>query len=75
MQVQFYDIDWDTSGGDEEDEKLLTAEYLGLPEAIVLEVDDDLDLEDLEEKGADVLSDKYGYCVNACSFEIIKEST
>jgi hypothetical protein len=72
MQVLFYDIDWDTSGGDEEDEKLLTAAYLGLPEAVTLEVDDDLDL---EEKGADVLSDKYGYCVNACSFEIIKEST
>ena len=57
MQVRFYDIQWDTDG-----------EKVDLPAECVLEVDDDIDL---EEEGADALSDEYGFCVFGCNFEVI----
>ena len=52
MKVRFFDIRWDIDEGDEPD----------LPSECVLEVDDDIDL---DEEGADALSDKYGWCVLA----------
>ena len=58
MKVRFFNIDWDTDG-----------EEVDLPlEAYVPNVDDDIDLEN---DGADVLSDKYGWCVNSFSYEIL----
>jgi hypothetical protein len=65
MIVRFFDIQWDTS--DEEIEKLRTPEECGLPSEATFNVDDDLDLED---EGADALSDRYGFCVLGCSYEV-----
>jgi hypothetical protein len=55
MKVRFYDIDWDTDGY-----------AVDLPSETTLEVDDDLEL---STQGADVLSDKYGWCVNSFNFD------
>jgi hypothetical protein len=56
QQVRFFDIEWDTDGEDVE-----------LPAEVELEVDKDLDL---NTEGADVLSDRYGWCVHGFNFEI-----
>jgi hypothetical protein len=66
--VRFYCIDWDTSS--EEDETPVSAAALGLPEEVIRQVDDDVDL---EEEGASLLSDEYGYCVNAVWFELLED--
>ena len=58
MKVRFFDIQWDIDEGDEPE----------LPSECVLELDDDMDL---EEEGADALSDKFGWCVVSCSFEMV----
>lgn len=57
MLIRFYDIEWDV-------EKLRT-----LPTETVLEVEDDCEV---SMEGADVLSDKYGYCVHGFEFEVLK---
>ena len=57
MKVLFSNIEWDTDG----------EENLDLPESVILEVDSTTDLEN---EGADVLSDKYGYCVFSFDFTI-----
>ncbi len=50
--IQFSNIKWDTDGAKEP----------GLPESVELGVDQDCDV-DVE--GADVLSDKFGFCVHS----------
>jgi len=49
------EIDWDTDG-----------ENVELPTEVTFEMDDDAD-PSLE--GADVISDKYGWCINSFQFE------
>ena len=58
-QYRVYDIDWDTDG------EIIEA----LPTETTVELEDDEDEIDL--CGADLLSDKYGWCVNSFSFEEI----
>ena len=55
---RFYDIDWDTDG--------TSPRLLGLPESLIMELADDVDP---EMDGADLLSDKFGYCVVSFNFE------
>ena len=57
--VRFYDIDWDTDGDD-----------AGLPTDTICFVEDDCDLEN---EGADVLSDNFGFCVKGCSFKVLND--
>jgi len=59
MRVKFFDIEWDTEGE--------TLDACGLPSECVLEVEDDIDI---EEEGADALSDQYCYCVFGFSYEV-----
>ncbi len=61
MKVRFFDIEWDLDKG----------ERAHLPSECVLEVEDDLDL---QEEGADALSDEYGWCVSRCSFEVVGQA-
>lgn len=56
--VRFYDIKWDTDGDSID----------SLPEEIIIEVDNDTDISMV---GADILSDKFSWCVDSFSFEII----
>lgn len=59
-RVRFFDIKWDCDG-----------EEVSLPSAVEIEIDDpriDIALE-----GADLLSDRYGYCVESLQFEEIAE--
>ena len=42
-----------------------------MPSECVLDVDDDLDL---DEEGADALSDRYGFCVSGCSYEVVGQA-
>lgn len=56
MKVTFNNIIWDTDG-----------ECVDLPSTVTLDVDSDIDVS-LE--GADVLSDKYGFCVLEFTFEV-----
>jgi hypothetical protein len=58
VKVRFFDIEWDFDEGDRAD----------LPSECVLEVEDDVDP---AEAGADALSDRYGFCVSRCSFEVV----
>ena len=60
MIVAFSNIDWDTDGQANAD----------LPKEVNMEVDDNIDI---GFQGADVLSDKYGYCVFGFHYEIIDE--
>ena len=57
VEVQAYDIDWDTDG-----------EKAKLPKSMRLMVDPS---EDIDETIADRLSDKKGWCVNACSWRMV----
>ena len=60
MIVKMSNIDWDTDG----------RKVKNLPKEVTVEVDDGCDV---EYEGADILSDKFGFCVNGFSFEIVKE--
>jgi len=57
MKVRFFNIVWDTDG-----------EEVDLPVEVEMVCDPDLDL---DEEGADVLSDKYGFCVVQYECEIL----
>jgi hypothetical protein len=59
VKVRFSSIVWDTEGEKE----------LGLPTECILDVDAGLDLEQV---GADVLSDAYGWCVQSFDYEVVK---
>lgn len=56
MKVRFFNIQWDTDGANPE-----------LPSEAVLEVAADTDV---GADGADILSDKFGYCVSAFQFSL-----
>lgn len=60
-KIRIFDIHWDTSDGG----KQSSPEWLGLPNEDTFEVDDSFNPED----SADLLSDKWGYCVLSCSYE------
>lgn len=60
-KVRFYHIVWDTSSA-------VDGECVDLPTDVILEVNSDTDLS-LE--GANVLSDKYGWCVWSFDFSIL----
>ena len=66
MIVKFYDIDWDMSDDDIDDELPPTPPTMP-PTQVTLTVEDDIDV---EEEGANVLSDHYGWCVNGFNFDI-----
>ncbi len=56
MKVRFFNIYWDTDG-----------EYIkSLPQEINLEVSS---MCDIDNEGADILSDKFGFCVRFFSWE------
>jgi hypothetical protein len=63
MTIHVTDIDWDTT--DEGGEPLPKKEVrkLKLPKEVVIELDDDG--RDLDEQVADILSDKYEFCINS----------
>lgn len=61
MLVKFSNIRWDTDG-----------EAIKLPNTTILVVDDDIDL---DTQGADVLSDKFGWCVFSFEYEIVPKQT
>jgi hypothetical protein len=61
--VRLYDILWDTDGE--------PADELGLPSEHIAIVDDDWTPED---DAADLLSDRYGFCVKGCAFKTIAET-
>jgi hypothetical protein len=54
MKFRFYDIDWDTDGQGPD-----------LPKSVVLEVEPEVAGQGIAIVGADVLSDKFGWCVNS----------
>lgn len=59
MKVHFFNIDWDTDG-----------KKVDLPSEVLMEgIDPDTDL---EEEGADLLSDQYGWCLFGCNYEIVE---
>ena len=71
MIVNFYDIDWDMSDDDIDDDEP-NAHIMPPtmpPTQVTLTVEDDIDIS-LE--GADVLSDHYGWCVNGFNFDILE---
>ena len=61
MKVRFFDIDWDKEHN-----------VVDLPSETTMEVDENIDLED---ESTDVLSDKYGWCVFRCNYEILPEKS
>jgi hypothetical protein len=65
MKVRFFDIDWDISDSCDE---LAAVDAPELPTEVTLEVKDDADL---DEEGANLLSDKFGFCVNSLNYEIL----
>ena len=64
MLVKFFDIDWDTTDDNEDNDwNVRNHHNLNLPKEVVLEVEETSEM-------ADVLSDAYGYCVNSFNFEV-----
>jgi hypothetical protein len=57
MKVKVMNIDWDTDG-----------ESVDLPTEVVVDMDADLELS-LEI--ANAVSDRYGFCINKCDFELV----
>lgn len=56
VQIECYNIDWETDGDPVE-----------LPDSVVIELEEDKELtlpELVDEQGADALSDEYGWLVN-----------
>lgn len=66
-KIRIFDIQWDTSNDEGDDFR--TPESLGLPAEHTAEVNDDFDP---EEECADLISDKFGYCVFGCSYEWVE---
>jgi hypothetical protein len=74
MQVRFFNIQWDT----ESNGKTYSPRALGLPVEVVREVDpDDMDGmtfdEYMNQEGADLLSDQFGWCVYGYDYEVVTE--
>lgn len=65
MKVRFFDIDWDLEDLNNREKKEVLS-YL--PTQPIIEVDDDVDI---NEEGADILADHYGYCVYDFDYEIV----
>jgi hypothetical protein len=67
MKYRLYNIVWDlTYDSGEDNPEVYTPEGLGLPTSVVIECDGDISLE-----GADLLSDKFGWCVHSFEFEAV----
>lgn len=60
MKVHFFDIKWDTDG-----------EKVQLPSEVVMMINDEE--MDISIEGADLLSDKFGWCVNSFRFDVSTE--
>jgi hypothetical protein len=56
-----FDIDWDTDGED-----------VDLPSEVEFELDNDLDP---SIDGANAISDKIGWCINSCNFDLVSTSS
>jgi hypothetical protein len=71
MKVRFFDIEWATDGQ--------SLEKCGLPTECVLEIDEELakdyDTVDgyLDEEATTLLSDQYGFLLNGCKYEVVKQ--
>ena len=71
MKVRFFDIEWATDGR--------SLEKCGLPTECVLEIDEELakdyDTVDgyLDEEATTLLSDQYGFLLNGCKYEVVKQ--
>lgn len=67
MKIRFFNIVWDFDDDEEPNDDL--------PTEVVLDRDDQGDLLDddfdPDEQGADLLSDKYGWCVQSFDFEVV----
>ena len=61
MKVKAFDIDWDTDG-----------EEVDLPNDTIIDVDVEDD-DDVSERVCDALSDKFGFCINHCQFEVLHD--
>lgn len=65
MLVRFENIEWDTSNDSDEFDN---DEPIDLPTTVEREVDDDLDVEN---DGADWLSDEFGFCVFGFDYKVL----
>lgn len=63
MKIRFFDINWDTDSKSED-----IVDDVDLPTDVIMDIDADVDV---QEDGADILSDKYGFCVNSFNYESI----
>ena len=66
MKIRCYDIVWDTTSEDEEQDP--TQEELGLPSEVILDVEEDFDP---ITESADRLSDLHGWCIHTLQVEVI----
>lgn len=63
MRVRFTNIEWDTG-----DDSTYAPSSIDLPTTVEREIADDVDLDN---EGADVLSDEFGYCVFSFDYILI----
>ncbi len=61
MKVRVFDIDWDTD-----------EEAVDCPTEVVIEIPEDSEY-DLDEDLGGILTEAYGWCINGCNYEVIKE--
>ena len=62
MKIRFFNIKWDTTDDDNPQ-----GQDIGLPSECTFNIDT---VVDIDREGADILSDKYGWCVYCFDYEI-----
>ena len=68
IKIQCYDIEWDTDDEEVDD----------LPERVLLTIEDEDEIEDYYDNPddciADILSDKYGWCIKNFDYDLVEET-
>lgn len=62
MKVKLFNLIWDTD-----------EEVVDLPDEVVIDLGEVEDDTDLHEMAMDIASEDFGWCINSCEFEIIRQ--
>lgn len=73
MKIRVFDIDWDTSDYDEEDELQSGVCVPDLPSEVIIECDEEPDDNDENYSVNGILTNHYDFCVKGSCYEILDD--